>query len=137
MVNIYDYRDWIESALKHSGGTHVFEDVVDLVARGKAQLWPAPRGVAITEIIEYPRKRVLHVFLAAGELDQVLDGIDSVAEWGRTQGCTSLTMSGRLGWQRVLAKHGFIPVLVTMEREVDGGRIGRTADDEHAGSRVA
>ena len=115
--NIHDYREMIESALAYGGGTHTFEDVVDLVLSGRAQLWPAPRGVAITEIIAYPRKRVLHCFLAAGEMDQILDMIDSAVEWGRTQSCTSLTLSGRSGWQRVLDKHGFKPVLVTMERE--------------------
>ena len=108
----------IESALAYSGGTHTFDDVVEMVIAGKAQIWPAPRGVAITEIIEYPRKRVLHVFLAAGELDQLTDMIDSAREWGLTQGCTSMTMSGRMGWQRVLDKHGWKPVLVTMERPI-------------------
>lgn len=115
---IHDYRELIESALAYSGGTHTFEDVQEMVATGRAQLWPAPRGVAITEIVEYPRKRVLHIFLAAGEMDQLLDMIESAERWGRTQGCTSLTMSGRMGWQRVLDKHGFKPLLVTMEREM-------------------
>lgn len=117
---IHQYRELIESALAYSGGTHTFDDVAQMVIEGKAQIWPAQRGVAITEIIEYPRKRVLHVFLAAGELDQLLDMIQSAEDWGRTQGCTSLTMSGRFGWQRVLDKHGFKPVLVTMEREFHG-----------------
>lgn len=116
---IEQYREMIDSALAYSGGTHTFEDVVDLVASGRAQLWPAERGVAVTEIIVYPRKRVLHIFLAAGEMDQLLDMIESAEQWGRTQGCTSLTMSGRMGWQRVLNKQGFKPVLVTMEREIE------------------
>ena len=115
--NIHDYRELIESALAYSGGTHEFADVVELVATGKAQLWPAPRGVAITEIIVYPRKRVLHCFLAAGELDQIIDMIDSAVAWGKAQGCASLTLSGRMGWQRVLDRHGFKPVLVTLERD--------------------
>lgn len=115
--NINDYRELIESALAYSGGTHTFDDVVDLVATGRAQLWPAPRGVAITEIVLYPRKRVLNCFLAAGEMDQILDMVDSAIAWGKTQGCVSLTLSGRSGWQRVLDKHGFKPVFVTMERE--------------------
>jgi hypothetical protein len=114
--NIHDYRALIESALAYSGGTHIFEDVAELVATGRAQFWPAPRGVAITEIVEYPRKKVLHCFLAAGELDQILDMIDSAIKWGRTQDCTSLTLTGRNGWQRVLGNHGFKPVFVTMER---------------------
>lgn len=116
---IDQYREMIEAALVYSGGTHTFEDVRELVATGRAQLWPAPRGVAITEIIVYPRKRVLHIFLAAGEMDQLTDMIESAEQWGRTQGCTSLTMAGRFGWQRVLDKHGFKPVLVTMEREIE------------------
>lgn len=117
MPNIHDYRELIQAALDHGGNTHSFEDVVDRVATGRAQLWPAPRGVAITEIISYPRKKVLHVWLASGDMDQLLDMIDSAQQWGRTQGCTSLTVSGRLGWQRVLNRHGFKPVLVTLERE--------------------
>lgn len=117
--NIHDYREMIEAALEYGGGTHAFEDVVDLVAMGRAQFWPAPRGVAVTEIIVYPRKRVLHCFLASGDLDQIIDMIDSAIAWGRTQGCTSLTLSGRFGWQRVLDKHGFKPVLVTMERDFE------------------
>jgi hypothetical protein len=117
-VNIHDYRELIESALEYSGGTHEFEDVVEMVSSGRAQLWPAPRGVAITEIVLYPRKRVLHCFLASGDMDQILDMIDSAVAWGRTQDCTALTLAGRLGWQRVLSKHGFTPVLVTMERDI-------------------
>jgi len=111
-------RPWIEAALEYSGGTHTFDDVVDGVTSGRMQLWPAPRGCATTEIVLYPRKKVLHVFLAGGDMDQILDMIDSAAAWGRTQDCTALTLAGRLGWQRVLDKHGFTPVLVTMERDI-------------------
>lgn len=113
------YRELIESALEYSGGTHVFEDVKRSILAGKMQIWPAQRGVAITEIIEYPKKRVLHVFLAAGEMDQITDMIESAAQWGRTQGCTSLTLSGRKGWERVLDRYGFKPVMVVMEREIE------------------
>ena len=109
-------RKHIEAALEYSGGTHTFDDVAKMIYEGRLQIWPAPRGCAITEIVDYPQKRVLHCFAAAGEMDQILDMIDSAIAWGKTQGCTSLTLSGRLGWQRVLDKHGFKPVMVTMER---------------------
>ena len=118
MTELERCRPWIEAALEYSGGTHTFDDVVDGVTSGRMQLWPAPRGCAVTEIVLYPRKKVLHVFLAGGDMDQILDMIDSAAAWGRTQDCTALTLAGRLGWQRVLDKHGFTPVLVTMERNI-------------------
>lgn len=118
-MNIHDYREQIENALEYSGGTHLFEDVVEGVKTGKMQMWPHPNGsVAITEVICYPRKKVIHVFLAAGEMDDLLDMIDAAAAWGRSQGCTGMTMAGRHGWSRVLDKHGWKSVLTVMERKI-------------------
>lgn len=115
--NIHDYREMIEAALAYGGGTHTFDDVVDLVLSGRAQLWPGEAAVGVTEIVVYPRKRVLHCFLAAGEMDELLVMMDYAKQWGASQGCSGMTMSGRMGWQRVLNKHGWKPVLVTMETE--------------------
>lgn len=118
VVNIVEAnRKHIEAALSYGGGTHTFDDVARGIYSGRMQLWSGERGCAVTEIINYPRKRVLHCFLAGGEMDQILDMIDSAIAWGKTQGCESLTLSGRLGWERVLKPHGFKPVLITMERE--------------------
>lgn len=110
-------RHHIEAALAYSGGTHTFEDVRDGILAGRMQIWHGPKGCAVTEIVEYPRKRVLHCFLAGGEMGQITDMIESAIAWGKTQGCESLTLSGRMGWERALRPHGFKPVLITMERE--------------------
>ena len=111
-------QDWIEAALEYSGGTHVYQDIVDAIGEGRMQLWLGERGCAVTEIVVFPRKKVLHVFLAAGEMDQLFDMIDDATEWAKGHGCTAMTLAGRPGWQRVLSKHGFTPVLVTMERDI-------------------
>lgn len=110
-------RPWIEDALGYSGGTHTFEDVVQGVISGRMQLWPAPRGCAVTEVVIYPKKSVLHVFLAGGEMDQIIDMIDSAVAWGKTQGCSAMTIAGRHGWQRVLGRYGYKPVMTVLEKE--------------------
>jgi hypothetical protein len=116
-MNLIDAnRHHIEAALKYGGNTHTFEDVRDMILAGTAQIWPAPRGCAVSEVITYPRKRVLNVWLAAGEMDQIIDMIDSAIAWGKSQGCDAMTLSGRVGWQKVLAKHGFKPTMMTLER---------------------
>lgn len=116
-MTIFEYcRKWIDDALSYSGGTHTFEDVVDGVTSGRMQLWPAERGCAVTEIVVYPKKRVLHVFLAGGEMETIVSMIDSATEWGKAQGCTSMTISGRRGWERVLGRHGYKPVMTVLER---------------------
>jgi uncharacterized protein (UPF0548 family) len=112
-------RHHIEAALEYSGGTHTFQDVADAIIAGRMQIWPGQKSMAVTEIIEYARKKVLHIFLAGGDMEELIDMIDSAAQWGRTQGCTSLTMSGRRGWERVLGKHGFQPVMIVMERAIE------------------
>lgn len=114
---LYRCREWIEGALEYSGGTHTFEDVCASILQGRMQLWPAPKGCAVTEIVAYPRKQVLHVFLAGGEMQQILDMIESAVAWGKAQGCSSMTIAGRHGWRRVLEKHGYAPVMTVLEKE--------------------
>ena len=118
MTELERCRPWIEAALEYSGGTHTFDDVVDGVTSGRMQLWPAPRGCATTEIVLYPRKKVLHVFLAAGEMDQLFDMIDDATKWAEERGCTAMTLAGRPGWQRAMKPLGFVPTLVTMEKDI-------------------
>ena len=110
-------REWIEAALEYSGGTHNFDDIVEGLKSGVLQLWPTPRGCIVTEIVLYPRKRVLNVFLGGGELDQILDMHTDVVNWAKAQGCTSLTMSGRAGWKKPLAPHGWKPQHATYVKE--------------------
>ena len=34
-------KDWIEGALKYSGGTHDYADIIRGIKQNKMQLWPA------------------------------------------------------------------------------------------------
>lgn len=111
-------KPWIEAALEHSGGTHWFEDVVEGVRIGTMQLWPAPKGCVVTEIIQHPRKKTVHIFLAGGEMDQILDMFKDVSAWAKAQGCTAMTQAGRKGWTRVLGQLGFETLCTTMTVEL-------------------
>jgi len=111
-------RPWIEAALKYSGGTHAFEDVAEAVEEGTMQLWPAPRGCIVTEVLAFPRKKVVNVFLGGGELEQLVDMHDSIAEWGRQNGCNAATIAGRPGWQRVYKSRGWSPLHTVLTKEL-------------------
>jgi hypothetical protein len=114
--NIHNYRKQIEAALKHSGGTHLFEDVVSAVAEGNMQMWVNGDTVAITEVLLYPRKKVLHVFLGSGSRKQLFEMIDDAWTWAQGIGCTGMTLAGRKGWTKLMGKHGFRPTLYVMEK---------------------
>lgn len=118
MTTLDDWRDHIERALVYSGGTHIFEDIRDAVATGRMQLWENAQSMAITEIIVYPRKKVLNIFLASGTMQGVQDMLASAEYWGRMQGCDSVTFAGRRGWRKVMNKQGFKDTLTVMEKEL-------------------
>lgn len=111
-------RPWIESALALSGGTHLFQDVVDSVKIGTMQFWNAPEGCMVTEILEYPRKKVFHIFLAGGELDQIRDFSDSAIYFAKLNGCTAMTLAGRKGWVKALKQLGWSEKFTTVSVEI-------------------
>lgn len=113
-------RQYLEPALDYAGGTHLWDDIVQGIAEGRFQFWPGIRSAIITEIIEYPRQRTLHFFLAGGnqpELEVMLPGI---LQWGRSRGCTSASLVGRQGWTRsfLTRTEGWKPRSVVMTKEL-------------------
>ena len=106
-------RDWLQPALDIFG-THDIEDIEAEVFAGRMQLWVGERGALVSEIHTYPKKKALHLALAGGDLDQVLDFLPSLEAWSEHNGCTEMTLTGRLGWQRVLAKKGWTQTAIMM-----------------------
>ena len=118
-VDFDAYRRHIEAALEHAPGTHTLEDLRDGVRTGAFQLWVAPHSALLTQIQQYPQRKVLCLYLAGGLLNELLDLLPSVLDWARTQhGCQSAYIAGRGGWARVLRKHGWEETQVILERSL-------------------
>ncbi len=91
----------IKRALKHAGDTHTIDDLKNLISSNKAQLWQVnERTLIITEIIQYPQKKVLNIFIAAGDLQPLLAAIPDLVEYARQNDCAWLQATGRHGWQK-------------------------------------
>lgn len=119
-MDISPHRRYIEDALRYACGTHAYEDVVKGVQAGIMQYWPAPNAVIITEVVTAPQKRILNLFLAGGSLAELEKMVPIIAEWGHSQGCVSVTLVGRKGWERTfLRRLGFTPTLVVFEAPMD------------------
>ena len=112
------YRILLQSALDLSGGTHTFEDVVEAVDEGLMQFWPASESCLVTQLIVYPQVKAIHIFLAAGNLEQIKDFDESLDDFARQLDADFITLSGRKGWQRTLKDIGYQTSHVTMFKEV-------------------
>lgn len=112
-------RHHVEAALEYSGGTHDFEDVVQMVEDHRLQLWPAKDSVVLTEIIDYPRLKNLHYFLAGGDLDELSKMRPLIESWGKSVGCTRVTLAGRRGWAKTFLKdEGYSPQWSVLAKEL-------------------
>ena len=113
---------WIVRALHKSGNRDTLQHVVERIQAGTAQFWPAPDGCLVTEMVDYPSGRALRIWLAGGEIGQILDMTGDVAKWARAQGCVVAEFSGRLGWEKPLRKAGWKPRAIRMELDLNDGQ---------------
>ena len=110
---------WLEDALEYSHGMFTIQDVFEDVMNGNAQLWPGKNSAIVTQIVNYPRKKAIHVFLAGGDLEEIKSMEPHVVEYGKSQGCEVITLTGRPGWTRTfLTKIGYKNTQVQILKEI-------------------
>jgi hypothetical protein len=92
------------NAIEYGNGTHSLEDVAMALNKDEMQFWPGINTAIVTEIITFPQKKSIHVFLAAGDMDEVIRILPFIEKHGKMEGCTQMTMTGRKGWEKVMSK---------------------------------
>lgn len=90
----------IERAIKVLNGTHNADDIRAGIESGEYHLWPGERSFVLTQIIVYPRKTALNIFLAGGDLSEIMPRKQQMEDWARSQGCTLMHAVGRKGWDK-------------------------------------
>jgi hypothetical protein len=84
-------------------------------AVGEAQLHPLEKSCIITEVVDYPSLTVCRIWLAGGDLDELVEAEKSIAVWAKAQGCDAMEINGRKGWQRQLKDYTATSVVLTKE----------------------
>ncbi len=94
---------WLAPAMEDTSE----RELMDELAAGRAQLWPGETAAMVTQCLEGPQGRFLHVWLAGGDLAGIMALKPGVEAWGRAMGCAEVTINGRTGWARLLKSDGF------------------------------
>jgi len=119
LADFWRLRKHIEAALEYSAGTHTIDDVAEGVVKGNFQSWEGKESIIITEIVVYPRLKDLHFFLAGGDLDEISLMEPIVTAWGKSLGCTRVSLAGRKGWQKsFLKERGYEPKWAVLSKEL-------------------
>ena len=101
------WKDQINDALQYAEGTHTFDDVAAMIMNGRLVFIPMEDAFYVVEVVEYPRKKVLNIFLAGGELRTVLTSVKEIEHVAKNAGCSAVTLSGRRGWEKYAKECGW------------------------------
>jgi len=108
-------EDYMRGAAKYTHGRFEVEDIKRCLTTDRIQqLWIAYEddkvyGAVITEIMEYPRMRVLVMHFTGGvELPKwKADMLALLQRFARDNGCKTIESIGRAGWKKVFKNDGF------------------------------
>jgi len=109
--------EYAERALKHQD-THALEDVARAIVDNHAQLWRGKHSEIVTEIKVYPTIQVCRIWLAGGDMDELVkEMLPDVEAWAKERGCARMEICGRKGWKRVLKDYREQYAVLTKEIE--------------------
>ena len=113
----HEVKPLVDKALKHGDGEQLSEDVLVSLLKKDMILFAGIEAnelasICIAEIINYPRKKVCHVTLAATKSGRDFElwneTFNVVEDFGRAMGCTSVSAWVRKGFVKKLKwKHEF------------------------------
>lgn len=96
-----------EKALKRYGGTHTLQDVVDAISVGRMQSFVHGVSWAVTQVLDFPRKRVLELFLVVGRMEDMPNLRDQIEAYAKHIEADLIRANGREGWRGFSKESGW------------------------------
>jgi len=118
LAGLRDRRELIEASLARTGTGDTFDDITVGVMRNEYHFYPLPNAVVIAQVLQHRHSREYYIYLAGGDLKEILDFQDKLCEAAYNHGCTRLTMTGRKGWAKPLKNQGWRETAVYLELAV-------------------
>ena len=109
-------QEQIERALKRGRDPMPIDQVTDMLEEGSAQAWFAENSTVITEIYERGDKRICKIWLAGGNLEEVMAlKSEKIEPWAIQLGCDRMLIAGRDGWHKLLPDYDRAGVILIKE----------------------
>jgi hypothetical protein len=112
------YIDRLYQVLARMGHIYTPADLIDSVNRGDMQCFVDNDSFGLTEIVQYPRRRVLDIPCVVGNLDSSLRIHDQILEFAKDNKVTFMRAQARPGWWPYAKKLGWERVNVVYHKEL-------------------
>lgn len=95
-------KERFEQMLEDAGGLYTFDDIMDAINKGTMQSFSDGHSWVITQVHEFPRKKVVEIAYGIGDAENMLGPLqDEIAAFAKSIGAELLIATGRLGWNKV------------------------------------
>lgn len=99
---------------------YTIDYIKESLLSAEMQLWTSLEGtqiksICITQIKIHPKYKFLDIVLQAGQLASV-GHFNTIEQWGKSQGCTKVKITGRRGWKKALPDYK--ETLIKLEKEL-------------------
>ena len=115
-------KPFLANALEQSGNEYTVDDVLREIEDDHAIFYPVENGATVFRLANYPRKRMLRIWLFGGavgtgraNLEAVMEAADFHAE---EHECDGIELVGRRGWEKVLKPYGYEHKRVMLIKEL-------------------
>ena len=112
-------KPFLANALEQSGNEYTVDDVLREIEDDHAICYPTKKGAAGFRIARYPRKRMLRIWLAGGDMASSIESILEAADFhAKEHECDGIEVLGRRGWEKVLKPYGYEHKRVMLIKEL-------------------
>ena len=87
-----------------------------MIEAGEAALFVGQKSAVVTQEIDVPAGRILHFWLAGGDVNELAKIAADVEAAAKEKGISKISIVGRRGWKRKL--DGFIEAGVLLTKEI-------------------
>jgi len=114
----YQKKHLLEKALERGRELHTIEDIEEVLDQGRAQFFDGEHSCMVVELLERNGTKYAHIWLAGGDLEELLDMEEYVCCWAKSLGCSFVSVDGRTGWERPLRHKNYTKVRVLLRKEL-------------------
>lgn len=116
-----DMRVKVERALEQFGDLYTFDDIMGFIDSGKMQSFVSGDTWIVTQVNEFPRRKVLDIALVVGFLEEASKALPQIYAFARSIGADRVTAVGRDGWWK-FAEPGWYRVGGYFAKDLENGR---------------
>lgn len=110
----------VDDTLEKFGGLYTFDDIVAAVRVGKMQSFANGDSWMVTQVAEFPQKRVLDIVFAVGNTDELSEIESEVIGFARSHGIEFMMANARPGFDKVKSD-GWTKVSATFVKDIGDG----------------